>query len=82
MVVLLSSWGARQPALTEGGSPMRRLVVLMSVVALMMVMLAMCVAPAFAIGPPSDLKKGLTCRTVESVQEGHEQARPPLFCQD
>ena len=33
---------------------MRRLVVLVSVVALMMVMLAMSVAPAFARGPSAD----------------------------
>jgi len=60
---------------------MKRILVLMTVVALMMVMLAMSVAPAFAVGPPSQERQGVTCRTISGAQEDAEQARLPLFCQ-
>ena len=55
---------------------MKRILVLMTVVALMMVMLAMSVAPAFARGPSEE-----TCRFLDRKQEAHPQAQIPLYCQ-
>ena len=52
---------------------MRRLVVLLTVVALMMVMLAMSVAPAFAVGPGTNT---LACEQVAS----HGGPHLPPFC--
>jgi hypothetical protein len=55
---------------------MRRLVVLLSVVALMVVMLAMSVAPAFARGPSAD-----RCEILidSAIVRGHGQAPPIRF---
>ena len=73
--------GGTNPAHSERGRMKKRILVLLSVVALMVVMLAMSVAPAFALGPPSLERQSFTCRTIGGAQDDHEQARIPLFCQ-
>ena len=56
---------------------MRRIAVLMTVVALMMVILAMSVAPAFARGPSPD-----RCETLidNYYLRGGEHGQPPPIC--
>jgi hypothetical protein len=56
---------------------MRRLVVLLSVVALMVVMLAMSVAPAFARGPSAD-----RCEILidNYYLRGGDHGQPPPAC--
>jgi hypothetical protein len=55
---------------------MKRIVVLLSVVALMVVMLAMSVAPAFAVGPSPE-----RCTILARHHDDNEHARLPHFCQ-
>ena len=56
---------------------MKRVLVLLSVVALMMVVLAMSVAPAFARGPSAD-----RCETLidNYYARGGEHGQPPPIC--
>ena len=55
---------------------MKRILLLMTVVALMVVMLAMSVAPAFARGPKAE-----TCTFLIRHQEAIPQQHIPLYCQ-
>jgi hypothetical protein len=54
----------------------KRISVLLTVVALMMVMLAMSVAPAFAVGPSPE-----RCTILARHHDDNEHARLPHFCQ-
>jgi hypothetical protein len=78
LATLPNTAGLTSPALyVKEAALMRRIMVLLTVVALMLVMLAMTIVPAFA-ARPSDANRLRACQTP-GVLEGHAF---PDFCRD